>query len=105
VLALIGFAGTFVTGAFLLKPIGDRIAATVERDGGTMGPEALAEARRLIILSRLDYVVLLIVVFDMVVKPTGDDAGALIVMGAALAAGVAYVVTRGREGRAAAATA
>jgi hypothetical protein len=43
-------------------------------------------------MARLDYVVLFLVVADMVIKPTGDDAAVLIVMALIAVAGVAYVV-------------
>ena len=96
VLALIGFAGTFLTGVLVLKPGGERLAEMLRSDGGTLGPETLHQARRLLTLARLDYVVLVAVVFDMVLKPTGDDTGALIVMALAVAGGVAFVLTRVR---------
>ena len=61
-----------------------------------MTPEALSEGRKLLTLARIDYIVLLLVVLDMVVKPTGDDVGLLVVMAAILVAGVAYVLWRAR---------
>jgi hypothetical protein len=45
-------------------------------------------------MSRLDYVVLFLVIADMVVKPTGDDPAVLIAMALIAIAGVAYVVLR-----------
>jgi hypothetical protein len=48
-------------------------------------------------LGRVDYVVLVMVVVDMALKPTGDDAGVLSVMALVLAAGLAYVVTAYRR--------
>jgi hypothetical protein len=91
VLGLAGFATTFVTGALILKPRGDRIAELRRRDGG-MSPEANYAARRMLTLGRLDYVVLVMVVVDMALKPTGDDVGVLAVMAAVLLAGIASVV-------------
>ena len=92
VLALAGFAATFCTGALILKPRGDRIAELRRRDG-RMSREATYTARRMLALGRLDYVVLVMVVVDMALKPTGDDAGVLAAMAAVLLAGVGYVVT------------
>lgn len=96
VLGLAGFAATFVTGLFVLKPRSEQLAAVVERDGG-LSPEALVRARQLMILARSDYVVLFLVVADMVLKPTTDDVGTLVAMAAILVAGVAYVVVRARS--------
>jgi uncharacterized membrane protein len=97
VLGLVGFAATFLTGLLVFKPQGDRLAEMIERDGGTMGPEAQTLAMRLLTLGRIDYVVLLAVVFDMAVKPTGDDVGALIAMAAAIVAGVVVVLGQARR--------
>jgi uncharacterized membrane protein len=95
VLGLAGFAATFVTGVFVIKPRSERLAALVERDG--MSAEALVGARQLLVIARSDYVVLFLVVADMVLKPTKDDVGTLIVMAAILVAGVAYVVVKARS--------
>ncbi len=97
VIGLAGFATTFLTGILLLKPRGDRLAAMIERDGGALGPEALHGARELLTVARLDYVVLVVVVFDMAVKPTGDDVWALIAMAAAVIAGAAVVLGQVRQ--------
>jgi uncharacterized membrane protein len=90
VIGLGGFATTFCTGLFVLKPVGDRIAAQMEREGG-MTPPTLVEVRKLLVKARSDYVVLALVIFDMVVKPTGDDAGVLVGMALVGAAGVAFI--------------
>ena len=93
VLGLVGFAITFVTGLFIIKPVSDRIASQAERDGG-LTPATLLEVERLLTKARSDYVVLFLVIADMVIKPTGDDVGVLVVMGLIAAAGVAYIVMR-----------
>jgi uncharacterized membrane protein len=95
VLGLAGFAATFATGLFVIKPRSERLAAIMERDGG-MSPAAFVGARQLMIIARSDYVVLFLVVADMVLKPTKDDVGTLLVMAAFLVAGVAYVVVKAR---------
>jgi uncharacterized membrane protein len=93
VIGLAGFATTFWTGLFVLKPVGDRIAQQMERDGG-MTPQTLIEVQKLLVKARSDYLVLTLVIFDMVIKPTGDDVGVLIGMAAVAVAGLAYIVTR-----------
>jgi uncharacterized membrane protein len=92
VLGLIGFAATFVTGLFMIKPASERIGAAMEREGGRLTPALRTDVRKLIVMARLDYVVLFLVIADMVVKPTGDDAAVLIAMALIAIAGVAYVV-------------
>jgi uncharacterized membrane protein len=96
VVGLAGFAATFATGLFVLKPRSEKLAAIIDRDGG-LSPEALAGARQLMILGRSDYVVLFLVVADMVLKPTKEDVGTLLVMATILVAGVAYVVVKARS--------
>ena len=94
ILGLIGFAATFVTGLFMIKPASERIGAAMEQSGGRLTPEIRTDIRKLIVKSRVDYVVLTLVIFDMVAKPTGDDVALLIVMAAVLVLGIGYVVTR-----------
>ena len=92
VLGLVGFAATFVTGLFMIKPASERIGAAMEREGGRLTPPLRTDIRKLIVMARLDYVVLFLVIADMVIKPTGDDAAVLIVMALIAIAGAAYVV-------------
>jgi uncharacterized membrane protein len=92
---LAGFAITFATGMLWIEPQSKRVKAMIERDGG-MSPEANALAERMMVFARLDYVVLFVIVFDMSIKPTGGDVGALLVMAAALVAGVAYFGSKAR---------
>ena len=96
VLGLVGFAATFVTGLFMIKPASERIGAAMEREGGRLTPALRIDIRKLIVMARLDYVVLFLVIADMVVKPTGDDAGMLIGMAVILVAGIAYILSRVR---------
>lgn len=94
VLGLAGFAATFVTGLMLIKPATERLGAGMEAAGGRMTDQVRTDFRKLIVKARLDYVVLTLVVFDMVVKPTGDDPGVLIGMAIVLVGGIAYIVAR-----------
>lgn len=95
VLGLAGYAITFLTGLFWLKPQSERIAGMAVRDGG-MTEETLALARRMVVFGRLDYVVLYLVVADMVAKPTGDDVWFLVVSAAILVAAALYFGSRAR---------
>jgi uncharacterized membrane protein len=96
VLGLVGFAATFVTGLFMIKPASERIGAAMEREGGRLTPELRTDIRKLIVMARLDYVTLFLVIADMVIKPIGDDVGVLIGMAAILIAGIADIVIRVR---------
>jgi uncharacterized membrane protein len=93
ILGLAGFIATFVTGAFFLKPYGDEIAEMMRRDGG-MSREAAQKARQLVAIGRIEYVVLLLVVGVMVLKPTVSDLGVLIAMAAVLVAGIVVFLTQ-----------
>jgi hypothetical protein len=75
-----------------MKPRGDAIAE-IRRREGRMTPAATYEARRMLVLGRTDYLVLALVVIDMVIKPSGDDVGVLVVMALILLAGIGYVLT------------
>ena len=63
----------------------------MERDGG-MSPAAIDQVRRLFLISRIDLVVLSSVVAVMVLKPTADDVGTLLLIVAAIAGATGYSV-------------
>src|SRR5215207_4887834 len=90
VLGLVGFAATFATGMLMIKPANERIGAGMEREGGRLTPALRTDIRKLLVKARLDYVVIVLVIADMVIKPTGDDAAVLIVMALIAISGVAY---------------
>jgi uncharacterized membrane protein len=71
VLGLVAFALSFVVGAGFLGPEGGRIAQILEKEGPE-SPEAQRRIRRILTISRAELVVLLTVIVDMVVKPTGQ---------------------------------
>ena len=71
VLGLVAFALSFVVGAGYLGPESGRIAAVIESEGPE-SPEALRRIRRILVISRVELVVLLAVIVNMVVKPTGN---------------------------------
>jgi uncharacterized membrane protein len=67
-LAFAGYAATFVTGAFVIGPTSGKIGKLLEAEGPS-SPEGQALIRRIFAVSRVDLVVLLLVVADMVFKP------------------------------------
>lgn len=67
-LALIGFVVTVLTGALFLGPQGGKFARMAE-ERGLDDPQVIAGRDRLIIVSRIDYAVLVLIVLDMVFKP------------------------------------
>ncbi len=84
VIALVGWAVSFLLGFFYFKPEGERIGALVAQHGPAH-PEVDQRLRRLNTVDRLQLVILFLVVADMVIKPTGADAGVLIAGAAILA--------------------
>lgn len=78
VLGLVGFATSFCTGLFLIKPMGMKIGAMIAQDG--MTPAVAAATRRLVAVTRTELVVLFLILSDMVLKPTIHDVAALAVM-------------------------
>jgi uncharacterized membrane protein len=68
VLALIGYAVTFATGMFFIGPTATKVATAVE-EKGIDSPEVASQMGRLMTIARLDYLVLLLILLDMVFKP------------------------------------
>jgi uncharacterized membrane protein len=96
ILGLTGYAATFVTGAFILGPRAETVAARADEQGG-MSPGIAAEMKRVLLLARVDTVVLFLVVADMVIKPTGDDAGLLVAMAAIFVLGIGATLASARS--------
>lgn len=71
VFGLIAFALSFVVGAGYLGPEGGLIAETIEREGPA-SPAAQARIRRILLISRCELVVLMTVIVNMTVKPSGN---------------------------------
>jgi hypothetical protein len=89
-IGIVGFAATFCTGNFLLKPRADKIAAIIAKEG--VSDNALAVGRELLQISKFDYVMLFVVVADMVFKPVLGDWLVLSLMAAAvIVAGVLFL--------------
>jgi len=68
VAGFIGYALSMVIGMAILTPQSKRIAELSETRGSTH-PETIAAIRRILVLTRFDVAVLLLVVADMVTKP------------------------------------
>jgi predicted integral membrane protein DUF2269 len=84
-IGLAGYATTFSIGMLIFKPIGERMGAMLAKDGAT--PAVLAEGQRMMSTARFDYSVMLVIVADMVLKPTVHDVGILAGMALVIAAG------------------
>ncbi len=67
-LALVGIAATALTGSLFLGPQGGKVAALAEEKGAN-DPQVAVARDRLITVSRIDYLVLVLIVLDMVFKP------------------------------------
>ena len=85
-LGFLGWAASFGIGFFYFKPEGERIAGLIEAEGPESA-EARSRTLRLHAVDRIELTILYLVVAVMVLKPTGDDVGFLLV-GAAILAGV-----------------
>ena len=89
-IGLAGYATTFCIGMFIFKPTADRMAAMIARDGVT--PAALAQGQRILSAARLDYSVMLVIIADMVLKPTLNDVTILGCMALVLTTGIALAL-------------
>jgi len=97
-IGIAGFAATFCTGLFVLKPRADKIGVIVAKEG--VSESALAVGRELLQASKFDYVMLFVVIADMVFKPAPSDWLLLVIMALAiLAGGVAFLVPLARQAR------
>lgn len=86
VIGLAGFFTTAMIGSTIFKPTADRMSRMIAADGVT--PGALAVGRGMLRIARLDYTIMLIVLADMVLKPTSGDSAILAAMAVALFAGL-----------------
>ena len=86
VFGLAGYAVSFLVGVLFLAPQGERIHAAMA--GGDESRAAFL-IRRINAVSRLELVVLYLVVGAMALKPTGDDTGTLIAGAVVLLVGLA----------------
>ncbi|TSE03722.1 DUF2269 family protein [Mesorhizobium intechi] len=84
-IGLAGYATTFSVGMLIFKPTGERMGAMIANEGIT--PAVLAIGQRMMSAARFDYAVMLVIVADMVLKPTARDIGILAGMALVIAAG------------------
>jgi uncharacterized membrane protein len=87
VLGLAGYAFSFLTGIGFIEPEGKRIAKAMQ--AGDQGRAAF-HVNRINTVSRIELVVLYLVVAAMALKPTGDDTGTLLLGAALLLAAIAF---------------
>ncbi len=85
------FAATFVVGLFMIEPTAKELTEVMQA-GGPGSPEATKLDRRLYALSWVDLALLAAVLWDMTLKPRGEDVGALLVLALVLAAAVVNAV-------------
>lgn len=100
ILGLLGFAATFVTGNFVIRPTADAIAKA-ETEGRRA--EAIAQGQKLLQVAKFDYVMLFTVIFDMVMKPAWSDVVWLVLMAIVLVAGAVLFLLPGLNAKPAAA--
>ncbi|RWM74020.1 MULTISPECIES: DUF2269 family protein [Mesorhizobium] len=89
-IGLAGYATTFCIGMFIFKPTADRMAGMIAKDGVT--PAALAQGQRILNGARVDYSVMLVIIADMVLKPTLNDITILGCMALVLTTGIALAL-------------
>ena len=67
-IALAGWALTFLVGFFYIRPTAAKLAKAIEERGPT-DPEAQRLIKNILLVTRIDVLVLLFIVFDMTAKP------------------------------------
>jgi hypothetical protein len=96
VIGLGGYFTTFVIGMTVFKPTADRMGKMIAEKGVT--PDVIALGRRVLRIARFDYSVMLVIIADMVLKPTAHDLVILAGMAVIVAAGLAMALGGG-DGR------
>lgn len=94
-IGLAGYATTFAIGMLVFKPSADRMADMIAKDGVT--PAVLAVGQRVMGAARFDYSVMLVIIADMVLKPTVHDIAILAGMALVVAAGATLAFGGGRR--------
>jgi uncharacterized membrane protein len=98
VIGLALFAVTFFAGMLFFGPESGRVGELIQSEG-VESPDVQARMARLILFSRLDLVVLFLIVFDMAVKPEFADGGTIAFALAVAAAVAALIAWRSLAGR------
>ena len=97
VIGLVLFGITFVAGITFLGPESGRLGKLIAEQG-LESPEAGRRLGRIILFSRLDLVLLFLIVFDMAVKPELGDGGAILFALLAAVAAAGLIVWRALAG-------
>lgn len=92
-LGLAGFASTFLTGLLFIEPTGRQVAADL---GAGRTDQALEKARLMLRIGKFDYVVILVVVADMVLKPHWTSFPTIILFAMAIGAGAYFFLYGGK---------
>ena len=88
VIGLTAFAASFLTGFLYLRPQGQKMGEIIGRHGPG-SPEARQHGKKLLVVSRVQLLLLFLVVADMVLKPTAEDPWTVVVLAAILVAAIA----------------
>src|SRR5262245_16698309 len=67
-IALAGWALTFLVGFFYIRPTAGKLAKAIE-ERGPADPEAQRLIKQILLVTRIDVLILLFIVFDMTAKP------------------------------------
>jgi uncharacterized membrane protein len=97
VIGLVLFGITFIAGIAFLGPESGRLGKLIAEQG-LESPEAQWRLGRILLFSRLDLVLLFLIVFDMAVKPELGDGGAILFALLAAAAAVGLIAWRALAG-------
>lgn len=85
IIGIAGWLASFLIGVLYFKPESERIAALGEQGEAGMA-EAMSRSERMIAVDNFELTTLYVVAASMVLKPTGDDPGVLLVLAAILVA-------------------
>jgi len=77
-IGLAGFAATFTTGFFVLRPRAEKLAALMAKEGASAA--VVAQGREFLTIGKFDVVMLFVVIADMVFKPGLGDWLLLLIM-------------------------
>src|SRR6187397_2045792 len=95
VIGLILFGLTFLAGVGYFSPEAKRVSKLIEAEGHD-SPTVAARIKRVIVLSRIDLVILFLIIFDMAVKPSFSDTWTIVgALAAAAALSVLLVLPAG----------
>ncbi|MGH3045474.1 MAG: DUF2269 family protein [Gaiellaceae bacterium] len=97
VIGLVLFGISFLSGVTFLNPESGRLGKVIAEQG-LESPEAQRRMARIILYSRIELVLLFLIVFDMTVKPEVGDTGAVLFGLGAAAAAAALIVWRSLAG-------